>query len=247
MTELIILCGSAEARAREIAALYDGGNRVHVAAIVADPAQTAEAPAGAWLVCDDWSAPLDPEIEARFVGHVIVLDNNRTAPEAAVDILNAIRKSEARAADTDRRWAERLGIKQTVAPPPVPAGAQRRDGVPTHPTSAPQVQPQSARVYGPNPGPQLVANAQTQHGAPDQPPMPSTYLVWAIVMTILCCLPAGIVAIIFASQVSARYYTGDYEGAMQASRRAQIWIIVSFVLGVLTQTLYMPMIIAGWV
>lgn len=87
---------------------------------------------------------------------------------------------------------------------------------------------------------------KNDNGTADEPPMPSTYLVWAVVMTILCCMPAGIVAIVFGSQVSSRYYSGDYEGAKRASRRAEIWIIVSFVLGVLTQTLYMPMVIAGW-
>lgn len=72
-------------------------------------------------------------------------------------------------------------------------------------------------------------------------PMPQTYLVWAVIMTVLCCLPAGIVAIIFSSQVTSKYYAGDIEGARKASERAQIWIIVSFVLGVLVNTLYLPL------
>lgn len=75
--------------------------------------------------------------------------------------------------------------------------------------------------------------------------MPPTYLAWSIVMTILCCFIPGIVAIIYSSQVSAKFYQGDLEGAHRASERAQIWIIVSFVLGVLSSTLYMPLMIAG--
>ena len=71
--------------------------------------------------------------------------------------------------------------------------------------------------------------------------MPPTYLVWAVVMTLLCCFVPGVVAIIFASQVSTRYYNGDFEGARRASDQAQIWIIVSFVLGVLLATLYAPL------
>ncbi|MDE5842789.1 MAG: CD225/dispanin family protein [Muribaculaceae bacterium] len=73
--------------------------------------------------------------------------------------------------------------------------------------------------------------------------MPPTYLVWAVVMTVLCCLPAGIAAIVFACQVSSRYYAGDVEGAGRASRNAEIWIIVSFVLGVMVNTLYLPMML----
>lgn len=71
--------------------------------------------------------------------------------------------------------------------------------------------------------------------------MPPTYLVWSVIMTLLCCLPAGVVAIIFACQVSSKFYAGDMEGAEKASERAQIWIIVSFVLGVMANTLYLPL------
>lgn len=78
-----------------------------------------------------------------------------------------------------------------------------------------------------------------------QEPMPSTYLIWAVLVTILCCFIPGIVAIIFSSQVSSRYYSGDFEGAKRASRNAEIWIIVSFVLGVLTATLYLPIAMIG--
>ncbi len=73
--------------------------------------------------------------------------------------------------------------------------------------------------------------------------MPPAYLVWSVVMTVLCCLPAGVVAIIFSSQVSSKFYAGDFEGAKRASERAQIWIIVSFVLGVLGNTLYLPLML----
>ena len=76
--------------------------------------------------------------------------------------------------------------------------------------------------------------------------MPPTYLVWSVIMTVLCCFIPGIVAIIFSSQVSTKYYSGDVEGAKKASRNAEIWIIVSFVLGVLSATLYMPiMMVSG--
>lgn len=65
------------------------------------------------------------------------------------------------------------------------------------------------------------------------PPMPDTYLVWAILATICCCIPTGIVAIIYASKVSPAYYRGDYMGAMDASSKAQLWTIISFVAGLI--------------
>ena len=75
--------------------------------------------------------------------------------------------------------------------------------------------------------------------------MPPTYLVWSVVMTILCCTVPGIVAIIYSASVSSKFYQGDMEGARRASRNAEIWIIISFVLGVITNTLYIPLSIAG--
>lgn len=67
----------------------------------------------------------------------------------------------------------------------------------------------------------------------EQQPMPSTYLVWAILSTLCCCLPTGIIAIIYASKVSPLYLRGDYAGAVNASEKACWWVIISFVLGLI--------------
>ncbi len=63
---------------------------------------------------------------------------------------------------------------------------------------------------------------------------PSTYLGWAIVSCILCCLPLGIVAIIYAAQVNDKWLRGDYDGAYRASQNAQIWTIAAIVLGIIS-------------
>lgn len=72
-------------------------------------------------------------------------------------------------------------------------------------------------------------------------PMPETYLVWSVIITLLCCLIPGVVAIIFSASVSSKYYAGDIEGARRASRNAQIWCIVSIIAGIVWATLYMPL------
>jgi hypothetical protein len=59
--------------------------------------------------------------------------------------------------------------------------------------------------------------------------MPDTYMVWAILATLLCCLPFGIVSIVKASQVSTLYYQGNYAEARAASRAARNWAIASAV------------------
>ena len=73
---------------------------------------------------------------------------------------------------------------------------------------------------------------------PDVPrrtePMPNTYLVWSILTMLFCCVPTGIVAIIYSSKVSSRFSSGDYDGAKRASDTAALWIIVTVVLGLVS-------------
>lgn len=62
---------------------------------------------------------------------------------------------------------------------------------------------------------------------------PPSYLGWAIASCILCCLPLGIVAIVYAAQVNDKWIRGDYDGAYRASQNAQIWTIAAVVLGII--------------
>lgn len=59
------------------------------------------------------------------------------------------------------------------------------------------------------------------------------YLTQAILCTLFCCVPTGIVAIIYASQVNNKKQVGDLAGAAQASSKAQTWCWVSFGLGLI--------------
>ncbi len=59
--------------------------------------------------------------------------------------------------------------------------------------------------------------------------MPQNYLVWAILATLFCCLPFGIVSIVYAAQVSGKYTSGDYAGATASSENARKWAIYSAV------------------
>lgn len=55
------------------------------------------------------------------------------------------------------------------------------------------------------------------------------HLVWAILTTLFCCLPLGIVSIVYAAQVDGRRAAGDLQGAWRASEQAKLWAIVSAV------------------
>ena len=59
------------------------------------------------------------------------------------------------------------------------------------------------------------------------------YLVFAILVTVFCCLPTGIAAIIYAAQVNTRLQAGDIAGAQQASKNAKMWVLISVGVGLL--------------
>lgn len=86
--------------------------------------------------------------------------------------------------------------------------------------------PQMANAYNPY-------AAQPRQPSPDSQPMPSTYLGWNIAATILCCIPAGIIGIVFSAMVRGKYDQGDYAGAVKASSRASLWFIISIVVGII--------------
>jgi hypothetical protein len=76
---------------------------------------------------------------------------------------------------------------------------------------------------------------------PQQPLLqtpPKNWLVESILVTILCCLPLGIVGIINASQVNSRMASGDYNGAVNASKEAAKWTKLGFWIGIGVIALY---------
>jgi hypothetical protein len=60
------------------------------------------------------------------------------------------------------------------------------------------------------------------------------YLIPAILSTVLCCLPLGVISIIFATQVNGKVASGDIAGAMEASKKAKMFMFIAVGLGVLT-------------
>ena len=70
-------------------------------------------------------------------------------------------------------------------------------------------------------------------------------MVWAILATIFCCIPFGIVSIVYAAQVNGKLAGGDYHGARSASDNARTWAIASTVLGLVIAAVYFGLLIAG--
>ena len=88
-----------------------------------------------------------------------------------------------------------------------------------------QQPPQYQQSYQPNYGYQQQPQSQ-------RPVKPDNYLVWAILCTILCCLPFGIVSIVYAAKVDGLYSQGDYQAAQEASEKAKKWAMWGAIIGV---------------
>lgn len=92
-------------------------------------------------------------------------------------------------------------------------------------------------------GPDAPAPGPVGPTPPPQPVHPGrkvpNYLVHAIVVTILCCVPTGIVAIVYATQVNSKLQAGDEHGAIEASRKAKMWSWISVALGLVVGLLYL--------
>src|ERR1700758_5776383 len=75
---------------------------------------------------------------------------------------------------------------------------------------------------------------------PQQPPAaqaPNNYLVWSILVTLFCCLPFWIVAIVKSSQVNGLWAQGRYAEAQASADSARKWIIWSVVIGVIVNAI----------
>jgi len=79
-------------------------------------------------------------------------------------------------------------------------------------------------------------------GAPDAA-VPN-YLVLAII-SLFCCLPLGIVAVIFAARVNGLVQAGDTAGALESSRKAKLFSYISIGLGLVWIIVWIILTVLG--
>lgn len=72
---------------------------------------------------------------------------------------------------------------------------------------------------------------------------PKTWLLESILVTLFCCMPFGIVGIVYASQVESKYNAGNFAGAMQASKNAGKWTKIGFICGIVYLVLWIIYIV----
>ncbi|MBD8695958.1 CD225/dispanin family protein [Stenotrophomonas sp. 169] len=75
-------------------------------------------------------------------------------------------------------------------------------------------------------------------------PQIPNHLVWAILTTLFCCMPLGIVSIVFAAQVNGKIAAGDIVGAREASDKAKKFAMWAAIAGVVVLVLYAIFVVA---
>ena len=83
------------------------------------------------------------------------------------------------------------------------------------------------------------------NGMPQKPVNWVPYLILSIISTLCCCLPFGVVGIVFSAKINSAMLAGNLEEAQNNAKMAKIWIIVSFAIGLLTWLIYMVLIVTG--
>lgn len=113
------------------------------------------------------------------------------------------------------------------------AGSAPADGTPAGPLSPPPLPPVQLSP----------ATTPAQPVPFNQRPHVPNHLVWAILSTLCCCLPGGIVAIVYAAQVDGKLAAGDIAGAQASSRSAATWCWVSVIVGIVAGCAYSALLV----
>ena len=156
---------------------------------------------------------------------VIGGDGKEYGPKASVEVRDWIREGRLNALSQikeqgDDEWKV-LGILQEFAADFAGGSlATPQTGV----TTPPQIQQPYAQGATPN-----IPN----------------YLVQSILVTLCCCLPFGIPAIVYASKVEGLERMGDIAGAREASAKAKMWCWIGFGIGIPITILYVALQVAA--
>ena len=186
---------------------------------------------------DNWTKAGETDIADVLFAHVVDESEERSAESAEAPENEELSAESAEAPESEERSAESAEASEQprMTPPPYnPA-----------PYSQPPYMPQQPPMpgYRPQPSPQQIYNDGYRRGLEDGKKLdadtdtskcPPSNMVWAVLATVFCCMPAGIVSIVYASRVSGLYHKGDFVGAKRASDRAAYWALGSAIFHMVT-------------
>lgn len=92
-------------------------------------------------------------------------------------------------------------------------------------------------------GPTGQGQYQNNSGAPNSG---TPYMILAIFTVLMCCMPLGIVAIIYASRINGLLRIGDYAGARESAKKVKIFSIIGIIGGLITMTFLLIFNLSDW-
>jgi hypothetical protein len=101
-----------------------------------------------------------------------------------------------------------------------------------------------ASSYTPPPPPPSEFSARPSPPPYNGPQIPN-YLWQSIVVTLCCCLPLGVVSIIFAAQVNSKLAQGDITGAQDSSQKAKMFTLIGLGVGIVGWIIWAIFLSAG--
>ena len=199
---------------------------------------------------DNWTKAGETDIADVLFAHVVDESEERSAESAeapeseerSAESGEAPENEERSAESAEAHESEELSAESAEAPE-----QPRMTPPPYNPAlySQPPYMPQQPPMpgYRPQPSPQQIYNDGYRRGLEDGKKLdadtdtskcPPSNMVWAVLATVFCCMPAGIVSIVYASRVSGLYHKGDFVGAKRASDRAAYWALGSAIFHMVT-------------
>ena len=177
------------------------------------------------------------QMEQDNYGNVFITDNNSTNGTYVNGTLCRERmqlkpSDVVRIGNSTLPWCDYFGIASATV-----VNFSGPDESPNYARTTPP--PQGSPNYGTPGGYQNSPSRGYQApyaGSYQTPPpggKPNSYLTEAILCTIFCCLPFGIVSIVHASKVNGQWEAGNYAGAKESARKARNWFWWGFFLGLL--------------
>ena len=212
---------------------------------------------------DNWTKAGETDIADVLFAHVVDESEERSAESAEAPESEERSAESGEAPESEERSAEsaeapeseELSAESAEAPENEELSAEsaeapeqpRMTPPPYNPAlySQPPYTPQQPPMpgYRPQPSPQQIYNDGYRRGLEDGKKLdadtdtskcPPSNMVWAVLATVFCCMPAGIVSIVYASRVSGLYHKGDFVGAKRASDRAAYWALGSAIFHMVT-------------
>ena len=199
---------------------------------------------------DNWTKAGETDIADVLFAHVVDESEERSAESGEASESEELSAESGEAPESEEQSAESgvASVSEERSAESAEASEQpRMTPPPYNPTlySQPPYMPQQPPMpgYRPQPSPQQVYNDGYRRGLEDGKKLdadtdtskcPPSNMVWAVLATVFCCMPAGIVSIVYASRVSGLYHKGDFVGAKRASARAAYWALGSAIFHMVT-------------